>query len=283
MYALRRWWDRHGIRIGLLGLALSSAWAIRQTQGAPVAELYQWIARPFGGTPVEERTDSAKVQELEQRLVELESQNQQLQQLLGYVQQKPDVEVVAPVIGRSADHWWQQITLGRGSRDGIQVGYIVSGNGGIVGRVTQVTANTSRVLLISDPTSQVGVAVSRSRHMGYIRGQAANRVIMEFFDKVPDVKPGDVISTSSYSQLFPPGLPVGIVESVNLNKSPAPEAVIELSAPISYLEWVVVSQNPKLAPEQEDSGTSPQSDSESESNSESGSNSENQGNPFAGQ
>ncbi|GAB4381135.1 MAG: rod shape-determining protein MreC [Elainellaceae cyanobacterium] len=245
MYTLRRWWDRHGIRIGLIGVALAGAWLIRETQGIAVLELYQWLSRPFVAGQAAQTTADPRMRELEQRLIELENQNRQLQELLGYVSENPGQGIVAPVIGRSADHWWQQITLGRGSRDGIEVGFIVSGNGGIVGRVTQVTANTSRVLLISDPTSQVGVTISRSRHMGYIRGQSANRVIMEFFDKVPDVRPGDVVSTSSYSQLFPPGLPVGVVESVNLNKSPAPEAVVELSAPISHLEWVSVSPNPK--------------------------------------
>lgn len=249
MYAVRRWWDRNSVRLGLIGLALGSAWLIRQTQGSLIYEVYRGLANPFVGQPAQ--TDQApkdpRVLELEQRLVELESQNRKLQELLGYIQQPPKDGTVAPVIGRSADHWWQQVTLGRGQQDGIQVGAIVSGEGGIVGRVVQVTPNTSRVLLISDPTSQLGVTVSRSRNMGYIRGQSANRVIMEFFDKVPDVRPGDVISTSSYSQLFPAGLPVGIVESVNLNKSPAPEAVVELSAPISQLEWVLVAPNPKQA------------------------------------
>jgi rod shape-determining protein MreC len=211
-----------------------------------VYELYRSLAQPFVQVAAQtEQPQDPRVLELQQRLAEAESQNRQLQELLGYVQTHPSQGAVAPVIGRSADHWWQQIILGRGSQAGIRIGAIVSGEGGIVGRVVQVTPNTSRVLLISDPTSQLGVTISRSRNMGYIRGQAANRVIMEFFDKVPDVRPGDVVSTSSYSQLFPPGLPVGVVESVNLNKSPAPEAVIELSAPISRLEWVVVSPNPK--------------------------------------
>ncbi|HEY9641546.1 MAG TPA: rod shape-determining protein MreC [Coleofasciculaceae cyanobacterium] len=248
MYTLRRWWDRHGIQVGLVALALSCAWAIRQTQGASVFELYQLLTRPFtsAAAPVEQSGDP-RTRELEQRLIELESQNRQLQALLGYTAKTPGEKIAAPVIGRSADHWWQQVILGRGRRDGIQVGAIAAGNGGIVGRVTQVTENSSRVLLISDPTSQVGVTISRSRYMGYIRGQAANRVVMEFFDKVPDVRPGDVVATSSYSKLFPPGLPVGVVESVNLNKSPAPEAVIELSSPISHLEWVILYSNPKAA------------------------------------
>lgn len=245
MYTLRRWWDRHGIRVGLVGLALVGAWIMRQTQGAAVFEIYQLLTRPFAQLPVSvEQGENVRVQELERRLAESENQNRQLQQLSEYSAERPGEGVMAPVIGRSADHWWQQVILGRGSRDGIKVGAIAAGNGGIVGRVTQVTASSSRVLLISDPTSQVGVTVSRSRYMGYIRGQGANRVVMEFFDKVPDVRPGDVVVTSAISKRFPPGLPVGIVESVNFNKSPAPEGVIELSAPISHLEWVIVYANP---------------------------------------
>jgi rod shape-determining protein MreC len=76
--------------------------------------------------------------------------------------------------------------------------------------------------------------------MGFLRGQGSNRAVLQFFDKVPDVRRGDVVSTSPVSKLFPSGLPLGRVESVNLDKSPAPEAVIELTAPVSYLEWVVV-------------------------------------------
>lgn len=252
MYTLRRWWDRNAIRLGVIGLTLGVAWTIRQTQGAAIFELYQAATRPFVRQEADPKpAKTVREQELEQRVLELQGENRKLQELLGYVSKYPNEGIAAPVIGRSADHWWQQITLGRGNRDGIKVGSIVSGDGGIVGRVIQVTPNTSRVLLISDPTSQVGVTISRSRYMGYIRGQAANRVIMEFFDKVPDVRPGDVVSTSSYSQLFPPGLPVGVVESVNMNKSPAPEAVIELSAPISQLEWVMVHDNPKTSLQKE--------------------------------
>jgi rod shape-determining protein MreC len=84
--------------------------------------------------------------------------------------------------------------------------------------------------------------------MGYIRGQSTNRAVMEFFDKVPDVRRGDVVATSSLSQLFPAGLPVGRVESVDLNKSPAPEAVIELSAPVSFLEWAIIYPHTLGAP-----------------------------------
>lgn len=250
MYTLRRWWDRYGVRMLLVGLTLSTAWVVRETQGAAILEVYQGMTRPFQGAPnPEEQIANARVLELQQRLVELESQNQKLEDLLGYASGKSQKGIAAPVIGRSADHWWQQVTLGRGSKDGLRVGHVVAGPGGLVGRITSVTPRTSRVLLISDPTSRVGVVVSRSRYTGFMRGQAANRAVLEFFDKVPDVRRGDVISTSTFSQLFPAGMAVGRVESVNLNKSPAPEAVIELSAPISYLEWVLVYPHQSTLPD----------------------------------
>jgi rod shape-determining protein MreC len=248
MYTLRRWWDRNGVKLGLVSLAVGGALLLRQTQGGLVFETYRWLTQPFFQAPAAvNQAGTPRERELEQRLVELESQNRELQKLLKYVDQQSVKGITAPVIGRSSDHWWQEIVLSRGSADGVQIGYVVSGIGGVVGRVVEVTPHTSRVRLISDPSSKVGATVSRSRNMGYIRGQSANRVIMVFVDKVPDVRKGDVITTSALSRLFPAGLPVGIVESVSFNKSPAPEAVIELSAPISHLEWVMVSPNPKVA------------------------------------
>ncbi|NEO97798.1 MAG: rod shape-determining protein MreC [Symploca sp. SIO2E9] len=244
MYILRRWWDRHWLAIVLGGLALSAAWSVRHTQGAAIFQVYQLITRPWASVPTpEERLTDARVLELQQRIVELENQNKKLKELLGYVEAQKIDGIVAPIIGRSADNWWQQLTLGRGSNDGIETGFVAMGTGGLVGRVISVTPNSSRILLITDSTSQVGTVIGRSRSMGFIRGQGSNRAVMEFFEKLPDVRRGDSVSTSPVSQLFPAGLSVGRVESVNLDKSPAPEAVIELTSPINHLEWVIVMPN----------------------------------------
>ena len=167
--------------------------------------------------------------------------------MLDYGESQLAEAITAPIIGRSADRWWSQVTLGRGSKDGIKPGYIVMGIGGVVGRVTQVTPHTSRVLLISDPVSRVGTVLSRNRQPGYIQGQDAQTVVMRFFAQVEDIKPGDAIATSALSNLYPPGLPIGRVKSVKSDSSPAPEAEIELTAPIELLEWVVVQPfQPKL-------------------------------------
>ncbi len=256
MYIIRRWWERYALTLVLVSLSFGTAWTIRHTQGAIVLEVYQMLTRPFQSNPSQVlHLRDARIQELETRVAELETQNQQLKKLLGYVNNtyknlsSSQAAIAAPVIGRSADQWWQQITLGRGSQAGIEVGHVVTAPGGLVGRVISVAPHTSRVLLISDPSSQLGVTISRSRFMGFLRGQSANHAVMQFFDKVPDVRPGDMVVTSPYSQIFPAGIPVGRVESINLQKSPAPEAIITLSAPMSHLEWVIVSTQKDLESE----------------------------------
>lgn len=239
---------RRGLKLmrkaALLVLAVSAAFWVRQTQGSLLFEIYHWLSFPFQPSAVQQEVlVNARIEELEIKLQELEKQNTNLKQLLDYTKTKELKGIVAPVVGRSADYWWKQVTLGRGSKDGIQEGFIVMGTGGLVGRITSVTPHTSQVLLVSDPTSKVGVAIIRSRQMGFMRGRADDMAVMEFFDDIPDVKVGDVISTSAYSQLFPAGWPVGKVESINLTKTPAPEAIVKLSAPLGTLEWVSVYQN----------------------------------------
>jgi rod shape-determining protein MreC len=241
MITLRRWWSRHRLQILLVAGLLIFAWGFRATQGTALLETYRWLSQPFVTTPTRiERITNARIVELQARLAELEVKNQKLQQLLGYVSIQSQTGIAAPVIGRGADHWWHQLILGRGEQHGIQPGYIVIGPGGIVGRITHVTPNTSQVLLVSDPMSRVGVVISRSRAMGVMRGQSKERVVIEFFHKDPDVRRGDMVSTSNFSQLFPPSLPVGRVVALNLNKTPAPEATIELAAPLDSLEDVMV-------------------------------------------
>lgn len=243
MFSVRRWWSQHGSQIIIIGLLLGTAGLIRQTQGVPIYELYYWLMKPIQTAQVDRETKltNAKIQALEQRILELEQQNQRLKELLEYKTNHSLPSKTAPIIGRSADHWWQQITIGLGSRDGVDQGDVVMGVGGLVGRVETVTPNASVVLLISNPSSRVGVIITRSRDMGFIRGQSDHTVVMQFFEKLPDVQVGDAVMTSPVSRLFPPGIPVGKVTALNLEASPAPEVTIELNVPIEELEWVLVN------------------------------------------
>lgn len=245
MFSVRRWWSQHGSQIIMVGLLLVVAGIIRQTQAVPLYELYYWLRQPLETVQNRRETEltNARIKELQQRVSELEQQNQQLKQQLGYAENQSEPLKTAPIIGRSADHWWQQITIGIGRNSGVEEGDIVMGLGGLVGRVQQVTPHSSLVLLVSDPSSRVGVIISRSRDMGFIRGQRDREVVMQFFEKLPDVAVGDAVITSQTSQLFPPGIAVGEVTSIDLDQSPAPEATIKLNVPLEDIEWVFVRLN----------------------------------------
>ncbi len=246
-----RWWEHKGLQVGLVALLISSAWLVRQTQGALLLEIYQKIASQFQflqpGAVSKEQLQNAKVLELEAQILELESQNKKLKDLLKYVEKEPlsSRPIVARVVGRSADSWWQQAILDRGSLAGIKEGFVVKAEGGLVGLVESVTPHTSRVLLISDLKSKVGVNVSRTGAKGVLRGDGSAEAVLEFYEKVPNAKPGDAIVTSTYSQKFPSGLPVGRIKSLDLKKLPASVAKVELFPAIRSLDWVTVYPKPE--------------------------------------
>ena len=249
----RSWWNRSRNQIFLLGLAILAAWLVRQTQGAALYEMYYWLTRPFHlptATVAEQekvvRQIAPRINQLEAEIQQLKTQNQKFQELLNYVSSKKQAKgIVAPVIGRSEGSWWQQIIVGRGSQDGIKDQDLVVAPGGLIGRVISVTPNTSKVMLLSDKMSRIGVTISRNRNMGFLKGNATEKGIMEFFESDPKVKVGDVVITSSYSQIVPEGLAVGKIVSVDMNKAPSPEAIIEFFAPISAVEWVIIYPNKK--------------------------------------
>ncbi len=241
MDTIRSWWERYSFQTAVVTVGLGLAWFIRQTQGVVIMETYQFLSRPFQAiVSKQELLEDAQVRELRYRLTELESQNQRMKEILKVKINPTDTGVWATVIGRGADSWWNQILIGKGGNDGIKAGSVVVAPGGLVGRVTHVSPNSSQILLVSDPNSQVGVVISRSRFSGMLKGQSQNTAILEFFERDPDVKVGDIVHTSQFSTLFPENVPVGRIKSINLDKQPSPEAIVEFSTPLGLLDYVKV-------------------------------------------
>ena len=240
---MNSWSDKHGLQIVVTVIVLGASWLLKQTKMSPILEAYYLATSPFQSQRqllLEDKLTNARILELEQNNEELKQQNSQFKKLLNYIEPEAKSTIPAPMIGRYQDGWWQQIIIGRGSKDGIQQGYVVTGIGGVIGRIVAVTPNTSRVLLVSHPSSRVGVVVTRSRHLGYLQGNDGQTATMHFFANVTDLKPGDGISISPLSNLYPSGMPIGKIISVNYDEGPAPTAKVELTAPLESLEWLVV-------------------------------------------
>jgi rod shape-determining protein MreC len=248
-FSAKRWWGKNAGKLVGSTIAITGGAILWYTQAASIWEIYRTVSLPFiPNSYNRDDINDIRVKQLQQELQESQTQNAKMKQLL-----EPNKDgsktreiTIAKIIGRSADNWWQQVAISKGSIEGVQVGSIAIGELGLVGRVSQVTPHTSQILLATDPSSRIGVLVSSSRQMGYVEGNSdrSDRLVMQFFDKTPNVKLGDDVVTSDVSQLFPGGLAVGKIVQLNLDKVPAPEAIVKLTAPISALEWVRIYAPP---------------------------------------
>lgn len=122
--------------------------------------------------------------------------------------------VAASVIGDDSAPWFKTLAIDRGMADGLEEGMPVVSAAGIVGRVVNVAAGSSRVLLLTDNASAVAAVIQRSRARGVVKGRGGQLCVMEFTTKEEDVKVGDVVLSSGMGGIFPKGLPIGEVAMV---------------------------------------------------------------------
>ncbi len=134
--------------------------------------------------------------------------------LLEYTRARQNEEyVVADVIGRDISAFTRVIYLNRGARDGLTEGMPVVTEDGLVGRISQVSANASEVLLITDPISAVNARLLNSRAEGSVRGQATG-LRMTYIDLNASLQEGDTVITSGLGGNFPEGIIIGQVTSI---------------------------------------------------------------------
>jgi rod shape-determining protein MreC len=129
--------------------------------------------------------------------------------------------VAASVIAAGGD-FSDMVTLDAGSKDGIRPNETVLNGSGFVGTVTQVTADTSTVLLANDASSVVGVQMAGGGEIGDVTGtgksmSGSNLLRLSLFDANAVLRPGQEVVTyaSVGDQPEVPGVPVGTIVSVN--------------------------------------------------------------------
>ena len=103
---------------------------------------------------------------------------------------------------------------------------------GLIGRVTEIAGNYSRVSTILSPQVNVGVYTLRTKATGVIENDLSTaenkQCLMSQILKDADIVPGDVIVTAGQSGLFPEGLMVGTVKEVyNDSNGLSKHAIIE--------------------------------------------------------
>lgn len=146
---------------------------------------------------------------------ETSQENKRLRRLLALRERLPLSTLVGEVIGREGSGWLRSLTVNRGRGDGIAQQTAVIVPEGLVGRVIRVQMGASVIQLLNDPASTISAMVQRTRTAGLVEGEPGGGLRFKFMARDgAGIAPGDLIVTSGLGSLFPKGLPVGWVVTI---------------------------------------------------------------------
>jgi len=145
------------------------------------------------------------------------AQARRLRDLLGF--RSPEswtsegATVIAHRMGPNAG--LETVIVDKGSSDGFDVDTPVITPEGAVGRVFKVSPNFSDVLLLTDPNSRISVIGQQTRVNGILAGQGPGVLLQVLYVPINDsVEQGELLVTSGLGGVFPKGVPVARVVSI---------------------------------------------------------------------
>lgn len=125
---------------------------------------------------------------------------------------------VTNVLARRSSPLFDTITIARGARDGVRPGQVVRTPDGLLGQVSEVSALSSQVTLLTDVNSGVGGLVVRGgkvQGVGIVQGGGREKPLqIVYLKREDDIKIGDRVISSGYGGVVPAEVPIGKVISV---------------------------------------------------------------------
>jgi rod shape-determining protein MreC len=144
----------------------------------------------------------------------LDEENRALHKQLNFVPDPPTTFISARVVGDTGGAFVDSMLVNAGSRDGVRKGEAVVAGEAMVGRIVEVGLHFSRVLLLTDISSHLPVMLANSHAKAIMSGENTDRPRLNYLSPNAVVQPGDRVVTSGDGGAFPPGLPIGVVSSV---------------------------------------------------------------------
>ena len=156
----------------------------------------------------------ARADEMKNVWVESRLSNQRLRRLTDLANTLDESVVFAEVIARDPTTWFKTVIINKGRRHGLEKGMPALVPEGIVGQVIEVSGHYAKVLLIVDRNSAVDALVQRTRARGILSGASTEQCGLEYVLLKEDVQVGDTIVTSGLDGVFPKGLRIGDIQSI---------------------------------------------------------------------
>lgn len=179
------------------------------------------------------REENARLLQWQEVAQRLESENEELRQMLHFTPQGVRGYITGRVIANSGGAFLRNVLIDVGDRQGVERGQAALGGEGVAGRVTEVGSRASRVLLLTDLNSRVPVVIEDTRERAVLAGDNTSRPRLLYLPEKSAVQVGDRVVTAGSGGVFPPGLPVGAVSSID-----GGVVRVEPEAELSHLEYV---------------------------------------------
>lgn len=162
---------------------------------------------------LKDKNDRMKMENsiLREKVLEYE----RLKKLLNFKEAYSFQSVACNVVGRNVDGYLKYMIIDRGSDDGIEEKDPVISYEGLVGSVSEVYKNTSRVDVILNVKNNASVMNKRTRAVGIIRGNGEGQLVVDYYDKLDKVEVNDEMITSGLGGVYPKGIAVGVVSKVD--------------------------------------------------------------------
>jgi rod shape-determining protein MreC len=185
------------------------------------------------------RRELQKMKAWKEAASQLEQENARLLDL-NKVRLDPRLTVVTGVVlADSGSPFRQSVLLNVGQRDGIIDGWATMDGIGLVGRISGVGQNTSRVILLTDASSRIPAQIQRSGQTAIVSGDNTLAPLLSFVENPDAVRPGDRVVSSGDGGVFPAGLLIGHVA-----QDPGGRLRVRLVADYERLEFLRVLRNP---------------------------------------
>ncbi|WP_147125796.1 rod shape-determining protein MreC [Shimia ponticola] len=143
--------------------------------------------------------------------LQLEQENARLLDLNKVRLDPKFTHITGVVMADSGSPFRQSVLLNVGARDGVKDGWATMDGIGLVGRISGVGRETSRVILLTDTSSRVPIVIQPSGQRAILAGTNTARPLIELLDDPDSVRPGDRVFSSGDGSVFPAGILVGEV------------------------------------------------------------------------
>ncbi len=163
------------------------------------------------------RKENAYLLQIKDKALALEVENKILAGMLNYIVPPEAKFVTARVVAEEGDAFSHSIVAYTGDNNNIRKGQVVLSDRGVVGRIEQVGRFYSKIILITDINSKIPVMVERTRVRGILTGNNTPTPKMDFIPLEAELTVGDRVVTSGVAGIFPAGLPIGKISSIEKN------------------------------------------------------------------